>query len=384
MRESSKISIGHFKEAFHGRSGYTMSTTNTDPNKTSNFIKFNWPRFNNPKINFPLDKEENARLDRLESSVIHDIREYGENHPDTIAGIIIEPIQGEGGDNHFRPEFMRNLCDVTHEIGAKFIVDEVQTGTGGTGKMWAYEHAGIKPDMLAFGKRMQVCGLMASDSMREYEDNPFQTSSRINSTWGGNLIDMVRSAWQLEVMEKEKLVENAAKRGDELLKGLNELEQKYSFISNVRGKGVLCAFSLENNSQRNQMREAIYKSGSLVLNSGFESIRLRPSLTLSSDEIGEALNMFDAAAQSLVQHLLSDGMIVQVRGTCSLSKSIVERLLYLEAKVSTSLCDSLSEQHIWLIKHTQAELMESDGDYVISLDNSPGDLVVGKDLIIMI
>ena len=92
MRESSKISIGHFKEAFHGRSGYTMSTTNTDPNKTSNFIKFNWPRFNNPKINFPLDEEENARLDRLESSVIHDIREYGENHPDTIAGIIIEPI----------------------------------------------------------------------------------------------------------------------------------------------------------------------------------------------------------------------------------------------------------------------------------------------------
>ena len=304
MRESSKISIGHFKEAFHGRSGYTMSTTNTDPNKTSNFIKFNWPRFNNPKINFPLDEEENARLDRLESSVIHDIREYGENHPDTIAGIIIEPIQGEGGDNHFRPEFMRNLCDVTHEIGAKFIVDEVQTGTGGTGKMWAYEHAGIKPDMLAFGKRMQVCGLMASDSMREYEDNPFQTSSRINSTWGGNLIDMVRSAWQLEVMDKEKLVENAAKRGDELLKGLNELEQKYSFISNVRGKGVLCAFSLENNSQRNQMREAIYKSGSLVLNSGFESIRLRPSLTLSSDEIGEALNMFDAAAQSLSSTLV--------------------------------------------------------------------------------
>lgn len=84
----------------------------------------------------------------------------------------------------------------------------------------------------------------------------------------------------------------------------------------------------------------------------------------------------------LVQHLLSDGMIVQVRGTCSLSKSIVERLLYLEAKVSTSLCNSLSKQHISLIKHTQAELMEIDGDYVISLDNSPGDLVVGKDLII--
>ncbi len=84
----------------------------------------------------------------------------------------------------------------------------------------------------------------------------------------------------------------------------------------------------------------------------------------------------------LIQHLLSDGMIVQVKGTCSLSKSIVERLLYLEAKVSTPLRDTLSKQHSSLIQHTRAELMEVDGDYVISLDNSPADLVVGKDLVI--
>ena len=298
-RESSRISIGHFREAFHGRSGYTMSTTNTDPNKTSNFIKFDWPRFTNPKIQFPLDSNENQRLDALEASVFEEIRNHAEKYPDTIAGIIIEPIQGEGGDNHFRPQFIRGLRDVTTEIGAMLIFDEVQTGVGATGKMWAHQHADVEPDIIAFGKKMQICGIMANDSAKQFEDNPFVTSSRINSTWGGNLIDMYRSARQLEVIKRDNLVDNAAKRGVELIGGLNELSSKYDFITNVRGSGTLAAFTLPSMELRNDMRDYILDGGAHVLNSGFTSIRLRPSLTLSSDEVDEALSIFDGAAKKL-------------------------------------------------------------------------------------
>jgi len=298
-RESSKISIGHFREAFHGRSGYTMSTTNTDPNKTSNFIKFDWPRFTNPTIKFPLDSAENLRLDALEASVIEEIRNHGEKNPDTIAGIIIEPIQGEGGDNHFRPQFIRSLRDVTNEIGCMLIFDEVQTGVGATGKMWAHQHADVEPDIIAFGKKMQICGIMANDTAKQFEDNPFVTSSRINSTWGGNLIDMYRSARQLEIIKRDNLVDNAAKRGVELLGGLGELSSRFDFISNVRGSGTLAAFTLPSTELRDEMRGHILEGGAHVLNSGFNSIRLRPSLTLSSDEVDEALSIFENAAKKL-------------------------------------------------------------------------------------
>ena len=298
-KESEKVTVGHFREAFHGRSGYTMSVTNTDPAKTNNYPKFDWPRFHNPKIRFPLDAAENARLDEAENICIESIRAHAAENPDTMSAVIIEPMQGEGGDNHFRDSFMRRLCDVTHEVDAMFIVDEVQTGLGSTGKMWMYEHSGIKPDILAFGKKMQVCGIMASDTVKEFDDNPFDTSSRINSTWGGNLIDMVRSAKQLEVIERDRLVENAALRGEELLSGLNELGDSFEMISNVRGRGLMAAFSLPDMETRDRIRNLILEGGAHVLNSGLDSIRLRPSLILSSEEIDEALNIFQTAAKRL-------------------------------------------------------------------------------------
>lgn len=305
LRESSKISIGHFREAFHGRSGYTLSTTNTDPNKTRDFIKFRWPRFPNPKVTFPIDDAEKKRLEAAEDGAIDAIRAHAEQHPDTMAGIIIEPIQGEGGDNHFRPEFMRRLQNAAHDANALFMVDEVQTGCGATGRFWAYEHAEVQPDVLAFGKKMQVCGIMARDTVKEFEDNPFSTSSRINSTWGGNLIDMVRSGLQLEVVRDERLVENASRRGDELLRGLHEIQASSGLVSNVRGQGLLAAFSLPDSSTRDHVRKAIYDEGAHVLNSGSTSIRLRPALTLSSDEVDEALGMFERALASVDRALVA-------------------------------------------------------------------------------
>jgi L-lysine 6-transaminase len=294
-----RVSIAHFEEAFHGRSGYTMSITNTDPAKTDRFAKFDWPRIPNPKIRFPLDDAESARLDAAEAESLESLHSAAEANPDQIAAVIIEPIQGEGGDNHFRPQYLQALQKATHDVGALFIVDEVQTGVGGTGKMWSYEHYGIEPDLLAFGKKMQVCGMMGGEPITDNEDNIFETSSRINSTWGGNLVDMVRGAACLEVIEEDGLLANAAKVGGDLLKGLEELGERHDIITNIRGKGLFAAFTLPNKATRDNFRMQALDDGLLALNSGFDSIRLRPCLTLSADEADEALAIFEQTTKRI-------------------------------------------------------------------------------------
>src|SRR5262249_28912552 len=132
-----------------------------------------------------------------------------EENPNDIAAILIEPIQAEGGDNHFRPQFLQALERVARENECFFIVDEVQTGIGLTGKMWAHEHFGVKPDALCFGKKTQVCGCMVGPKVDQEPENVFKVSSRINSTWGGGLTDMVRFGRYLEIIAEERLVDNA-------------------------------------------------------------------------------------------------------------------------------------------------------------------------------
>jgi L-lysine 6-transaminase len=148
--------IIHFKQAFHGRSGYTMSLTNTDPNKVMYYPKFDWPRISNPKLTFPLTDDSIAKVIELEKQSIAEIKDAFAKYPDDIAAIIIEPIQGEGGDNHFRPEFLQSLRTLADENEALLIFDEVQTGGGLTGSFFAFEQMNITPDIAVFGKKMQV------------------------------------------------------------------------------------------------------------------------------------------------------------------------------------------------------------------------------------
>ncbi len=285
----------HFKEAFHGRTGYTISMTNTfNLNKIKYFTKFNWPCIINPKITFPLNEENLVKVRELEKQAINEIEKAVSDNPDDIAAIIIEPIQGEGGDNHFRKEFfleLRRLCDI-HKM--MFIVDEIQTGVGLTGKMWAYEHFDFKPDILAFGKKTQVCGIMVGPRVDEIKDNVFNVSSRINSTWGGNLVDMVRCQKYLEVIKEENLVKNAEIQGQRLLSGIQELEGKYpDKIHNARGLGLMCAFDLETPEKRDDLKNRLYTNDLIVIGCGASTIRFRPPLIISSDEIDEALDIID-------------------------------------------------------------------------------------------
>ena len=292
----------HFKQCFHGRTGYTMSLTDSpDKRKTMYFPKFDWPRVTNPKIIFPLENN----LDQVvaaEKQSLQEIKDAIAANPDNIASIILEPIQGEGGDNHFRLEFMSALREIADENEIMLIHDEVQTGIGVTGKMWAHQHFGssARPDIIAFGKKTQVCGIAVSNRVDEVEGNVFQESSRINSTWGGSLVDMVRLTIYLELIEKENLVEKAAETGTYLLENINSLQSEFpSLVSNARGQGLYCAFDLPSSEQRDKLAGLLMEEGSILLGSGNYSIRFRPHLNVTRSDIDFGMDCFKKALNKL-------------------------------------------------------------------------------------
>ena len=286
--------IIHFKEAFHGRTGYTMSLTNTDPNKVALFPKFDWPRITNPKVNFPETPENIAKTIETEKIALKEIDEAFAKNPDDIAGIILETIQGEGGDNHFRPEFLKELRRIADEKDVMLIFDEVQCGLGLTGTFWAHQQFGVKPDIMSFGKKMQVCGILATDRVDDIPDNVFKKSSRINSTWGGNIVDMARSTRYLEIIEEENLVENAKVMGEYLKKNLLELGEQFpKVITAIRGRGLLCSFDFVETDPavRNKFIEKCHENGLLILPCGKNSIRFRPALDIKKEDIDAAMKI---------------------------------------------------------------------------------------------
>jgi L-lysine 6-transaminase len=289
-KEEKGQKVIHFKQAFHGRSGYTLSLTNTEPNKINYFPKFNWPRITNPKITFPLDLYINEVIES-EQKAISEITAAIKNNPDDIAVIIIEPIQGEGGDNFFRKEFFEKLREIADENEILLMFDEVQTGFGLTGKFWASEYY-VKPDIIAFGKKAQTCGIMVSDRIDDVQEHCFRKPGRINSTWGGNLVDMVRSKHILRIIEEENLVENSKIVGEHLLNRLNEIQSDFpNTVGNARGLGLMCSFDLPSTDLRNKFKELCFKEKLVILGCGEKSIRFRPPLNVTEDEINEGLNV---------------------------------------------------------------------------------------------
>lgn len=275
----------HLRGAFHGRSGYTLSLTNTDPNKVARFPKFDWPRIDAPYVRPGVDIEE------LEAESLRQARAAFVAHPHDIACFIAEPVQGEGGDRHMRPQFfaaMRALCD---EFDALLIFDEVQTGCGITGTAWAYQQLGVTPDVVAFGKKTQVCGVMAGRRVDDVADNVFAVSSRINSTWGGNLTDMVRARRILEIIEAEDLIGHAADAGRHLLGRLHWLATEFpGKVLDPRGRGLMCAFSLPSTAERDELVRRLWDRQVIMLASGPDSVRFRPALTVSPAELDAAVD----------------------------------------------------------------------------------------------
>jgi L-lysine 6-transaminase len=288
----------HFQEAFHGRSGYTLSLTNTsDPRKHMYFPKFDWPRIINPKLRYPITDEVLKSVQKAEAIALAQIKTALRQYPGDIAALILEPVQGEGGDNHFRPEFIQQLRMLADENDFLLVFDEIQSGIGITGKMWAFEHFGVEPDIIAFGKKTQVCGIIANKRIDEVEDNVFVESSRINSTWGGNLVDMVRFTKIMEIIEEEKLIDKTATIGEIMLDGLTSIvAESKETVSNVRGKGLMIAFDLPNEDKRDRMLDTMFGNGLLAMKSGDHSIRFRGMLDTPEDVINDTLEI---VAQSI-------------------------------------------------------------------------------------
>lgn len=284
----------HLTGAFHGRSGYTMSLTNTDPVKTARFPKFVWPRIDTPFLG------ENVDIEAAERHALTQARVAFTENPHDIACFIAEPIQGEGGDRHLRPEFLQAMQELCHEHDALFVLDEVQTGVAATGSAWAYRQLGVTPDLVAFGKKTQVCGVMAGGRIDEVPDNVFAVSSRLNSTWGGNLADMVRARRILEVIESEKLAERAARLGEHLLHRLTGLAGAHAIVSEPRGRGLLCAITLPSATQRDVvLTDLRQRERVLLLGTGARGIRFRPPLTVTTDELDEAVDALDRVLRAL-------------------------------------------------------------------------------------
>jgi L-lysine 6-transaminase len=284
----------HLTMAFHGRSGYTLSLTNTDPAKTDRFPKFGWPRIDVPAVTFPL-ADHLAATEAAERRALSQAEQAFRDNPDDIACFVAEPIQSEGGDNHMRPEFLQAMQRLCLEHDALFVLDEVQTGIGLTGTPWAYQQLGLEPDVIAFGKKAQLGGIMAGRRVDEVADNVFTVSSRINSTWGGGLADMVRATRLLEIIERDRLFDRAARTGAWFLPELEEVGGRYpGLVSNVRGRGLMCAFDLPGSRDRDALL-AILREGErvLILPCGPRSIRFRPALTISEDELAAGLKALD-------------------------------------------------------------------------------------------
>ncbi|HSR23382.1 MAG TPA: aminotransferase class III-fold pyridoxal phosphate-dependent enzyme, partial [Candidatus Eisenbacteria bacterium] len=243
-----------------------------------------------------------ADVEAAEERTLAQARAAFENNPHDIACFIAEPIQAEGGDNHMRPGFLQAMQALCHSYDALFVLDEVQTGVGSTGTAWAYQQLGLEPDIVAFGKKVQLGGIMAGRRVDEVADNVFRVSSRINSTWGGGLTDMVRSRRILEIIEAEGLFDHAAKMGGCLLDELLGLGDRHAgLVSNVRGRGLMCAIDLPDGSVRDEVIARMRDKQVLVLACGERTIRFRPALNVTTDELKAGVRALDGVLGQLAE-----------------------------------------------------------------------------------
>jgi len=285
----------HFRQAFHGRTGYALSLTDShDSRKTQFFPKFAWPRVMNPTMRFPFDAAAERDVIEREAQSLAEIAAVFDAADHDIAGIIVEPIQGEGGDNYFRREFLQALRRVCDEREALLVFDEVQTGFGSSGSWWDWQNHGVVPDVMVFGKKTQVCGIAAGPRLDEV-DSVFKVASRISSTWEGNLVDMVRADQMIDVIVEDDLLTHTRRMGEYLVKVLHDLSLTHPEMTAVRGRGALAAFDLPSAAERDRLVGACFEEQLLVVPGGTRSVRLRPSLDVHPDAIGRCAAQLESA-----------------------------------------------------------------------------------------
>jgi len=286
----------YFDQAFHGRTIYALQVTQTlDPVATQDFhglaassnIKVPFPAVDNDAPLAENDARTRQSLELIESI----LSQMG----DEIVGIIVEPIQGAGGQRTAQPAWFQGLSALCYKYDVGFGVDEVQTSAGPTGTLFAIDQFDLPypPHAVAVGKKYAVGALF----MRE----PLSDVGVLDSTWGGSLADMVRFCQEWRVVEDEKLIEAAATGGEQLASGLRRLQSRFpSLIRNVRGMGLYQGFTVSSPETRGRLSEiALQEHDLLILGAGGDSIRTRPNLSVTPAEIDRFLDLLGVCLEKV-------------------------------------------------------------------------------------
>jgi len=297
---ASATTILSFTGAFHGRTFGALSATHSKPIHKLDVAAFDWPVTQFPQLQYPLDEhaaanaaEEQRCLDAVDA-VMREQKAAGRD----VAGVIVEPVQAEGGDNHASPAFFLGLRRLCTAHGAAFIVDEVQTGGGATGKMWAHEHwelpAGEEPDFVTFSKKLQTGGYFHKESVRP------DAGYRVFNTWMGEPIKMLQLSTILDVIERDGLIENTRQAGAVLEQGFERLQAAHpAKLHSARGVGTFRAISFRAAADRDRMIGALRNRGIWAGGCGEATIRLRPALIFTPQHAELFLHHFEEAVAAL-------------------------------------------------------------------------------------
>lgn len=292
---ANRMQIVSFEGAFHGRSLGALSATRSKAIHKVDFPAFDWPVVPFPANRFPLDVHaaENAAA---ETRALERVAELIRAAPERIAGVLVEPIQGEGGDRHASARFFRELRRLTAEHGVALIVDEVQTGGGGTGEWWAHPAWGLDspPDFVTFSKKMQIGGYYSTED--GYADLPY----RLFNTFLGDPLRAAQLAVIVEIIERDGLLENTRITGDYLVRGLEGLAARFpALLSQARGVATWAAIDVADAARRDAFVKALARRGVEAGGSGERSIRFRPALVFAPRHAAEALAAFEDVAREL-------------------------------------------------------------------------------------
>ena len=249
--------------AFHGRTLGALSFTFSKPVQ-----KKGYPELPVLRIKF-CTSDSDPEIDGAEKLL-------AENR---VAFILSEVVQGEGGYNIASRQFVQNLRRCADKYGVPLILDEVQSGMGRTGKWWAFEHHGVRPDIMSAAKALQV-GMAAYHARLDPGEQGV-----LSSTWGGgSRIDMAVGAKIIEVIKKDRLLDNATAMGAKLRKGLQELVGKGG-MADVRGLGLMIGIEFDSKQSRDERLARAFKKGLLLLPAGQKSMRVIPPLTITEEEV---------------------------------------------------------------------------------------------------
>lgn len=292
---TSDMVILSFEKAFHGRLFGSLSTTRSKAIHKLDIPAFDWPQAPFPALKYPLEKYE-AENKAEEERCLRVLEETISSYPTKVAAVIVEPVQSEGGDNHASPAFFQGIRDITKKHDVIMIVDEVQTGGGGSGKMWLHEHYGIVPDIMTFSKKMQNAGFFFSEEGLA-GDQPF----RQFNTWCGDPSKALIAKTIIEQIKTQNLLKNTAETGDYLYAKLEKLGEKYNKLLNLRGKGrgFFIAFDLETPTLRNQLVAECKALGLNIGGCGDQGIRLRPALVFEKKHADILVDILDQAFAKL-------------------------------------------------------------------------------------